>query len=314
VLLLVHSRLASVWFEPSFRATAQSLGSCASALGVLLASIEGWLVTESEQVPKLLRYEAICATVIFLACVIYLPNVPPTAPSRSTEEQDKSERNDQNENGFCSSLAIMWNQSSFVRLAIGCGLVRGLHSGWIVQCVFLLEPVGFTQGQLTYVSIIGFSVAMMVGVFLGRLIDVDPRKMKSFILAEIGISIVSFGLFFTLVVTKHQSIPLVVILLLLTIYVALIRASMPHCLEFGKELSYPVLPHYGTSVISACDHIIAAISMMIAPSFSFISIHGTLLVLSVLGWFIVLSLKETFARSDLDRSPVAVDGSDKGKP
>jgi len=196
---LIPPRITSVWFEPSRRSTAHSFANNASTFGTMLAFLSGFFITTSAQVPKLLLMEAISMTILFLTCVIYFPVAPPTPPSPSADEQDKAERNGHHAAGFFSDFRQLSQKSSFWRLAIGYGLIRGLQNGWSSQMVFLLEPVGFTQANLAVMGVIYPLLVLPIGFFVSRIIDSHPRRLKALIIAENALALIAFGLFFPVV-------------------------------------------------------------------------------------------------------------------
>ena len=93
-LFFLPPHIAVVWFGDSERTTASSIGMLAScsgiAVGFLLSTIFVSNLREYESeighgIRNLLMFEVLASTLLFLLCVVFIKDAPPTPPSRSQE-------------------------------------------------------------------------------------------------------------------------------------------------------------------------------------------------------------------------------------
>lgn len=115
-VMIIPTRLSSLWFPPRERTFATAVTNTAQALGVAVGFITVPYMTRTYDIHTMLYVEAEIALFIALLATIYFPSHPPTPPSVTADEQRIN---------FGASLKSLLTNKDFVILACSGGLITG---------------------------------------------------------------------------------------------------------------------------------------------------------------------------------------------
>jgi FLVCR family MFS transporter len=123
-------------------------------------------------IQRYMWYQCAFVGAVFLAILIYFPNRPPHAPSRSAETSRVS---------FATGLLALLKHKQFWLVATAYGVMTGVYSGWSAY----LEPnlqsflsADRAQNESGWIGFYGTLAGCVGGVGLGYLTDRLGGKMK----------------------------------------------------------------------------------------------------------------------------------------
>ncbi|ELU09830.1 hypothetical protein CAPTEDRAFT_172928 [Capitella teleta] len=272
LIMFATTKLAALWFPVNERALANSIGSMANPIGILLGNIIAPLVvTNPDRIKLLMDIFTVPAGVgvVFTTFGIW-NSVPPTPPNASAAEMSEPFWSGVKKVCFFFShqhdLTVVLLQAcktkSFLILMLSYGGGFAIVTTLITLLEQLICPHGYSD---TFAGICG---ALMFGVGLlgagGAALIVDKTK-KFEETAKIGLSVSTIFLLAFLVVSRqpNQEILLAVLLALVGFFGF---AIVPVCLELGVECTYPVAEATSAGFIIISGQIQALLYTIMIPA------------------------------------------------
>lgn len=295
--MILQPKLSSVWFAPSERTLATSIGFQANVIGLSGCYFLSMLVTKIEDVRYLLYLYAIVGVVALVCALIYFPEKPPTPPSFTGEQSSAVTDHSPKtviRNSF-KSIKASW--AAFILIFFG-SCPGGIYSAWGAMLIEIIIPLGFNENQGEWFGFWAMIAGGLGGMLFGKLHDL----YKHYKILLIVLFAIDLGVFvwFTLM-TSHVIKSSYAIVMIANILGGLFMGAPSGILYEGiVELTYPVPEQTGVNVYSVLFNLwslfFLAAGDYITPTMMNWMMCGSVAVTVVM----LLTVKERYLRSEAD--------------
>jgi FLVCR family MFS transporter len=249
-----------------------------------------------------MRYETIFCGMLLLTAVIYFPNAPPTAPSRSAT----AERID-----FRKGLGEIAKAGGFWYCAMSYGMLTGFYGGWGSMLGPNLQqvlPMSTAQDDAGWIGFWGAVGGCAGGIALSIAADSMGGKMRVMLLTLCALAAGAF-LIFALICDK--TIPLSVPLLygMSVLGGLFVNGTIPLFYELGVESAFPIAEGLSTSVLTLLNNFWCLV-FLIVPVFvtSTAWMNWSIVIGAVVGAVLMVPFKEDYKRLNYDNEEGPVEG------
>jgi sugar phosphate permease len=243
------TKLSCVWFGERERTSVTALAVVANnagtAAGMLFAP---YLVSEANDMPKLMWLQLAYTFAGLVACLVYLPAMPPTHPSpaaavmferasaaaaataaagsaptmataggeaaaqfsSSSSSSSVAAPAEAADLDFLPAARAILRNKDFVLMALSCGLAQGLLTTWCSVLSTIL-PDSYSQTTIGWFSFGSTFASIVGGVVMAFIAQRDScrRRIKTFIVALLVIAMLSAALFASMLPSPFSSSSLI---------------------------------------------------------------------------------------------------------
>ncbi|CAH1778276.1 unnamed protein product [Owenia fusiformis] len=259
-----------------------------------------------KDIQKLMYIEWCYSGVLLLLALLYFPKQPPTPPSIAAGTQRTN---------FTQGLKAIVKNKKFWLIALPYGLPMGFYGVWSNFIDAILEPLNIQQeeaGWIGFWAIVGGSVTSLI---VGSLLDYFKHRLKH---VTVGIYIGALVSTVWLILICREVLPFSKVCLYIAAILSggLVNTPPPLLYELACQNSYPIGEGV-TSGMMAIVYNIAAMTfllIMMVPSMDTSWLNFGLLGCVCLAVPLLLILRESFNRLDLDERAPGTPKSGKSGP
>ncbi|KAL4237808.1 Solute carrier 49 member 4 [Mactra antiquata] len=305
----VPSQVSEVWFPLNERTTATTIAVISNAVGGIVTFVLGPnIVSEpghssnndnttnsTTNIPILEHSDVFgMSAVLFISTLIYYPSKPKYPPSVSAAEVRLD---------FREGLIQLIKQPEMWQVTLACTVPCAVFGNWITLSYFTFKPVGVSQseaGWFGFSSCVGGAVG---GLIIGGIASNFQQRMKWFILSMFGATILTM-VWLICLVNKIISPSTIMVGIAVTLLGIFSNNVLALSYEVACETGYPI--HEGvigtllTFVINAGSVLFLMVQLI--PNIGTDWMTWTLLGSFIMGFILLLTLKEKYKRFEIDIS------------
>ncbi|RAH71506.1 putative cell surface receptor/MFS transporter (FLVCR) [Aspergillus aculeatinus CBS 121060] len=255
--LSAPTRYSDLWFSDQGRTSATAVATLANPLGAALGQlIDSFWATEPDDVPNMVLYISIIATIASLPSFI-LPSAPPTPPSASSASHQNT--NTSEPTPLLPTVTQLLRTLEFYLILIPFSIYVGFFNSVSSLLNQILSPYGASE---TEAGIAG-GILIVVGLLVSALISPITDRYKHYLATiRILVPIVAasyIGLIFA-PASRAGIGPTYAVC-------ALLGASsfglLPVVLEFLVEITYPFSPEVGSTLCWTGGQLLGAVFILV---------------------------------------------------
>ncbi|KAF8475938.1 major facilitator superfamily domain-containing protein [Kalaharituber pfeilii] len=241
---------SDLWFTSQGRISATALASLANPFGAAIGQlVNPFLATKASEIPNMVLYTAIIATVPSLLALL-IPSAPPT-PSCASSAQKKL--------ALKQSLRVVARCKDFWIIFSLFAVYLGFFNAFSSLINQILEPYGYTPDQAGYVGAVLIVVGLIASAILSPIFD----RTHAFLLA-IRIQIPLIGLCYIAWIFAPTTPPnLAGPMVICAVLGAASFSLLPLSLEYAIEQTHPVSPEVTSTILWMGGQFLGAIFLII---------------------------------------------------
>eukprot|EP00825_Cyclidium_porcatum_P000555 TRINITY_DN10185_c0_g2_i2.p1 TRINITY_DN10185_c0_g2~~TRINITY_DN10185_c0_g2_i2.p1 ORF type:complete len:428 (+),score=52.75 TRINITY_DN10185_c0_g2_i2:157-1440(+) len=264
VAMSVGPVISAQWFPPNERIISTACVALANGVGSGLTFFIGPLIipdekSEAETRKNIIRYnlyETILFGAVYLSCLLYFPNRPPTSPSKTANIQRED---------YFKGIKALWKNGQFWICAGTYGIISGFAAGFSsmltpnLQQYIEPDKAQSEAGWLGFYTAIGSAV---IGILVSLIQSRIQQQMKLFIVVFQIFSIV-MQVIFALMCQGVLGWKLWVIYLTGIVGGLLVQSAIPLYFEACVELAFPIGEGLTTGFVTTLNNVGCVIFLFI---------------------------------------------------
>lgn len=295
------AKIAAFWFKPENRVKATTFLSIISPIGVGMGFlIPGVVIGDTsnmgtdefkDKVWGLFFYQSLVFTIVCVPGILFFKEKPLTPPSLSAEVEKTANSKD--------SLIACFKNKNFVKVLIFFSTAYGSFNALGIVINILLDPYGYSGFDTSLVGLVLIIFGLIGSGVVCFYVAATGKYKLTLILCTIGyfmaILMIGFGAF-----SYNVYVVLVPIIFLGFFGFPILPISF----EVGCEVTFPVGEAFSTGLMVSFSQVLATVATIVLE-FAFTNqtkesaaiCFGVFFILTLLGLFFILSMKEEFNRT-----------------
>ncbi|XP_076067858.1 solute carrier family 49 member 4-like [Oratosquilla oratoria] len=316
ILMSSPPMLSATWFPPHERTTAMAFLVGCFQLGLVVSYLEPLMVrapknnvTPAEikkDIVHLMYLDAIIAGALFVAVWLYYPTKPPLPPSTSSSVERLQ---------FVSSMKGIAKSGKLWLLTLSYSASSGVPGAWTSVLDFSLQNFGIHEDEAMWIGVIGILVSAVGALISARFTDYVYGHIRLTLLILLTGASASYYWFYllscqTIAFYKWQVYASV------ALGMGFAYGCVPLFIELAVELAYPCPEIVVGGFLSAANNLVGIIFyfLFFIPNIGYEWVVYALIGSSSLSMIPLLFVKESYARSSIDRRTSHAESLDSSLP